>query len=147
MPKINVVVIVSYYLNPPEGSNKKIMANKVNLRDKFDLFTDRWSPKVVGELNGQHVKLAKVSGELVWHDHTDEDELFLVQRGTFFLDFRDGSTVELHPGEFYIVPRGVEHRPYTRDGEEAWLVLLEPATIKHTGEVQDAKTQAKLEFL
>ena len=123
------------------------MPGKVNLREKFGLFADHWSPKIVGELNGQQVKLAKVSGELVWHDHAEEDELFLVQRGTFYLDFRDGSTVQLTEGEFYIVPRGVEHRPYTKNGEEAWILLLEPATTKHTGVVEDEKTQTEPEYL
>ena len=123
------------------------MPGIVNLREKFEMFSDHWSPKIVGQLNGQQVKLAKVSGELVWHDHAEEDELFLVQRGTFYLDFRDGSTVQLSAGEFYIVPRGVEHRPYTKRGEEAWLLLLEPATTKHTGEVTNEMTQTEPEYL
>lgn len=124
------------------------MSNEVvNLKQKYSLFSDHWSPKVVGTLNGQHVKLAKVSGELVWHDHAEEDELFLVQKGRFHLDFRDGSTVTLNEGEFYIVPKGVEHRPYTDEGEEAWVLLLEPTTTKHTGEVMDDKTQTELQYL
>ncbi|NJC25224.1 cupin domain-containing protein [Neolewinella antarctica] len=123
------------------------MRKIVNIKEKYAQFSDHWSPRVVGELNGQQVKLAKVSGELVWHDHATEDELFLVQRGTFYLEFRDGTTVELKEGEFYIVPRGVEHLPYTKNGEEAWLLLLEPATTKHTGNVDHALTQRKAEFL
>lgn len=111
-----------------------------NILQKFSLFTDHWSPKIIGELNGQQLKLAKVKGEFVWHDHEAEDELFLVYKGTLFLDFRDGTTVELNPGEFHIVPRGVEHRPRTKDGMEVWLMLMEPATTKHTGEVQTEMT-------
>jgi len=90
---------------------------KVNINEKFQLFNDHWTPKIIGELNGQHLKLAKVKGDFVWHDHADEDELFLVYKGVLCLDFRDGTTVELHPGEFYIVPKAVEHRPWTK-GEE-----------------------------
>lgn len=120
---------------------------KVNINEKFGLFNDRWSPKIVGELNGQHLKLAKLKGEFVWHDHAEEDELFLVQKGTLCLDFRDGTTVELHPGEFYIVPRSVEHRPWTKGDEEVWLMLMEPAEIKHTGEVQDELTVEEYEWI
>lgn len=113
---------------------------KVNIDQKFTLFSDHWAPRIIGELNGQHLKLAKVQGEFVWHDHADEDELFLVQKGTLYLDLRDGTTVELNPGEFYVMPRGVEHRPRTKPDEEVWLILIEPAGIKHTGEVEDALT-------
>ena len=116
------------------------MRKPINLAEKFSAFTDHWSPKIVADLNGQQVKLAKVSGEFVWHDHAEEDELFLVQRGTLFIDFRDGQTVEINPGEFYVVPRGVEHNPRTRPGEEVWLILLEPAATKHTGAVQTQRT-------
>lgn len=118
---------------------------KVNIRQKFDRFTDHWSPKIIGELNGQHLKLAKVAGDFPWHDHAGEDELFLVYKGILCLDFRDGTTVELHPGEFYIVPKGVEHRPWTKSDEEVWIMLIEPAGIKHTGEVVDEKTVSTYE--
>ncbi len=114
--------------------------SKVNIEEKFQRFTEHWTPKIIGELNGQHLKLAKVQGEFVWHDHADEDELFLVHKGTLYLDLRDGTTIELNPGEFYVMPRGVEHRPRTKEGEEVWIMLIEPAGIKHTGEVQDALT-------
>ena len=120
---------------------------KVNITEKYGRFSERWTPKIVGELNGQHVKLAKVCGEFVWHDHADEDELFLIQRGTLFIDFRDGRTVELNPGELLIVPRGVEHRPWTRPDEEAWIMLIEPAAIKHTGEVQSELTQETADWI
>ena len=118
-----------------------------NVLEKFSLFSDHWSPKIIGELNGQQLKLAKVKGEFVWHDHADEDELFLVYRGTLYLDFRDGSTVELGPGDFHIVPRGVEHRPRTKAGEEVWLMLMEPASTKHTGEVRSELTQEEAEWI
>ncbi len=113
---------------------------KVNIEEKFSLFTDQWSPKIIAELNGQQLKLAKIQGDFVWHDHANEDELFLVYRGTLFLDFRDGSTVSLEPGECYVVPKGVEHRPRTKDGEEVWLMLMEPAETKHTGDVKSELT-------
>jgi mannose-6-phosphate isomerase-like protein (cupin superfamily) len=111
--------------------------NKVNLRHKLALFSDHWNPRVVGELNGQHVKLVKFQGEFVWHDHAAEDELFLVVRGSFRMEFRDRS-VTLHEGEFLIVPRGVEHRPVAE--EEVEVMLFEPAHIKHTGDVESELT-------
>jgi mannose-6-phosphate isomerase-like protein (cupin superfamily) len=114
----------------------------INLREKLGLFSDHWSPKIVGELNGQHVKLTKFRGEFVWHDHADEDELFLVLRGSFRMEFRD-RTVELREGEMLIVPRGVEHRPVA--DEEVHVLLFEPATTKHTGEVVDARTVTEYE--
>ncbi|OAV45437.1 cupin domain-containing protein [Lewinella sp. 4G2] len=123
------------------------MRPKVNLNDKYDSFTELWTPKIVGELNGQLVKLAKVSGEFVWHDHANEDELFLVQRGILHLEFRSGEIITLKEGEFHIVPRGVEHRPFTDEGKEAWIMLIEPATTKHTGDVIDEKTQHQLDWI
>jgi mannose-6-phosphate isomerase-like protein (cupin superfamily) len=105
----------------------------VNLAEKFSLFTDHWRPKVVGELNGQEVKLAKFKGTFVWHRHEAEDELFLVWRGRFRVEFRDRS-VELREGEFLIIPRGVEHR--TVADEEVEVVLFEPAATRNTGNVQ-----------
>ncbi len=120
---------------------------KVNINEKFQCFNEHWTPKVIGELNGQHLKLAKVKGEFVWHDHADEDELFLVYKGILCLDFRDGTTVELQPGEFYIVPKSVEHRPRTKGDEEVWLMLIEPAGIKHTGDVVDEKTVEVCEWI
>jgi mannose-6-phosphate isomerase-like protein (cupin superfamily) len=111
--------------------------DKVNLREKFSLFPDHWSPKVVGELNGQHVKLVKFRGEFVWHHHDREDELFLVVAGRFRMDFRDRQ-VWLEEGEFLIVPRGVEHRPVAE--EEVHVLLFEPATTLNTGNIQDERT-------
>lgn len=119
----------------------------INIQDKFGLFTDQWSPKIIAELNGQQVKLAKVQGEFVWHDHAEEDELFLVFKGTLFIDFRDRESVELKAGELYVVARGVEHFPRTKDGEEVWLMLLEPAATKHTGKVMTERTVQQYEWL
>jgi len=111
--------------------------NKVNLREKLALFSDHWNPRIVGELNGQHVKVVKFQGEFVWHDHAEEDELFLVLRGSFRMDFRDRS-VTLNEGEFLVVPRGVEHRPVAE--REVEVMLFEPAQIKHTGNVESDLT-------
>jgi mannose-6-phosphate isomerase-like protein (cupin superfamily) len=110
---------------------------KVNLAEKFARFADRWSPKVVGELNGQQVKLVKLLGEFVWHKHEHEDELFLVVKGRFRMEFRD-QLVRLDEGEFLIVPRGVEHRPVAE--EEAHVLLFEPATTLNTGDVRTERT-------
>jgi mannose-6-phosphate isomerase-like protein (cupin superfamily) len=112
-------------------------ATKVNLREKLDLIQDQWSPKVVGELNGQHVKLVKFQGEFVWHKHDQEDELFLVVKGRFRMEFRDRH-VWLDENEFLIVPRGVEHRPVADD--EAHVLLFEPASTLNTGDVQNERT-------
>ncbi len=112
----------------------------INIAQKFSLFSDHWSPKVVAELNGQAVKLAKVKGEFVWHDHAGEDELFMVFKGTLFIDFEDRDPVVIQPGELFVVPRGVRHRPHTKDGEEVQLLLLEPIETKHTGEVDHELT-------
>ncbi|MEL6675016.1 MAG: cupin domain-containing protein [Bacteroidota bacterium] len=116
----------------------------INLEEKFGLFSDHWSPKIIGELNGQHVKLAKVQGEFVWHDHANEDELFFIIKGELELQFRDSTRV-VKAGEMLIVPRGVEHKPIAK--EEVWLMLFEPAQIKHTGEVEHALTVKEYEQL
>ena len=110
---------------------------KVNIGEKLELISDHWNPRVVGDLNGQHVKLVKFQGEFVWHDHAAEDELFLVVRGSFRMEFRDRS-VTLNAGEFLIVPRGVEHRPVAE--QEVEVLLFEPAEIKHTGDVESELT-------
>jgi mannose-6-phosphate isomerase-like protein (cupin superfamily) len=107
---------------------------KVNLADKLALIHEHWRPKVVGTLNGQEVKLVKFRGEFVWHHHEHEDELFLALRGRFRVEFRD-RVVELSPGEFVIVPHGVEHR--TVADEEAEVLLFEPAATRNTGNIVD----------
>ena len=115
---------------------------KVNLADKLSRFSAHWQPKVVGELNGQQVKLVKFAGPFVWHSHADEDELFLVVRGHFRMELRDGD-IELQAGEFLIVPRGVEHRPVA--DEEVEVLLFEPAGTLNTGNVRDERTVEQLE--
>ncbi|MDP2884482.1 MAG: cupin domain-containing protein [Ignavibacteria bacterium] len=108
---------------------------KVNLAEKLALIAEHWRPKVVGELNGQEVKLVKFQGTFVWHHHENEDELFLGVRGRFRLEFRD-CAVEIGPGEFIIVPRGVEHR--TVAAEEVEVLVFEPADTRNTGNVEDS---------
>ncbi|WP_454786154.1 cupin domain-containing protein [Legionella sp. WA2024007413] len=103
---------------------------KVNLAKKFQLFDEYWSPRIVGELNGQYVKLAKFKGEFIWHSHPTEDELFLVVKGTLQLELRD-KVITLEEGEFYIVPKGVEHKPIAN--EEVHVILLEPKSTEQTG--------------
>lgn len=109
----------------------------IDLREKFAAIDEHWSPRIVAELNGQQVKLVKFRGEFVWHHHAREDELFLVHRGRFRMEFRD-RTVDLGPGEMIVVPRGVEHRPVA--DEEVEVVLFEPAGTVNTGNVLDART-------
>lgn len=110
----------------------------INLSQKLSLFSDQWSPKVIAELNDQYIKLAKVEGEFVWHDHANEDELFVILKGTLILEGRDG-IAEVGPGEICVVPKGVEHLPRTKDGE-VHLMLIEPKSTKHTGEVKTERT-------
>ena len=109
--------------------------DKVNIAEKLALIHEHWRPRVVGELNGQEVKLVKFRGEFVWHHHEHEDELFLVHTGTLRIEFRD-RTVTLGPGEMLVVPRGVEHRPVA--DEEVSMLLFEPAGVRNTGNVYDA---------
>jgi len=115
---------------------------KLNVAEKLALVRDYWNPRVVAELNGQHVKVVKLLGEFVWHAHEREDELFLVVRGRMRIDFRDGP-VELGEGEAIVVPRGVEHRPVA--DEECSVLLFEPASTVNTGGVREARTRDVLE--
>jgi mannose-6-phosphate isomerase-like protein (cupin superfamily) len=110
---------------------------KVDLRQKLSLFDERWSPRVVAELNGQEVKLVKLEGEFVWHSHAQEDELFLVLEGTLRMELRD-RTIELAPGQLLVVPRGVEHRPVAEG--EVHVLLFEPAGTLNTGDVRNERT-------
>jgi mannose-6-phosphate isomerase-like protein (cupin superfamily) len=119
-----------------------LSVDKVNIKDRFALFDEHWSPKIVGELNGQHVKLVKLLGEFVWHHHDEEDELFLLVKGRFRIEFRDRS-VTLEEGEFIVVPRGVEHRPVA--DEEAHIFLFEPASTLNTGNIRGEMSVAKLD--
>src|SRR5512134_3507651 len=113
--------------------------DRINLSEKLALITEHWRPKVVGELNGQEVKLVKFQGTFVWHHHENEDELFLGLRGRFRVEFRDRA-VEVGPGEFIIVPHGVEHRTVAE--EEAALLVFEPAGVRNTGNVEDDRLTA-----
>jgi mannose-6-phosphate isomerase-like protein (cupin superfamily) len=116
--------------------------DKVNLAQKFTLFDEHWSPKVIGELNGQQVKIAKIEGEFIWHHHEAEDELFLVIKGKLTIRLPD-QDVRLEEGEFLIVPRGVEHKPVAE--KEAHILLLEPAGTLNTGNVQSERTVQEVE--
>lgn len=115
--------------------------DKVNIQQKLSLFTDHWSPKIVGELNGQQVKLVKLKGEFVWHKHVHEDELFYVLKGILTMEYRD-KTITLNENEFLIVPKGVEHRPIAV--EEVAVMLFEPATILNTGDTTSDLTKHDL---
>ena len=115
---------------------------KVNLAEKFSRIHEFWKPYIAAELNGQLVKLDKLKGEFLWHNHEKEDEMFLVVKGRFRIEFRE-KTVWLEEGEFIVVPRGVEHRPVA--DEEAWIVLFEPASTLNTGNVVNERTVSELE--
>ncbi len=117
---------------------------KVNIREKFNQFSDHWNPRVIGELNGQQVKAARLKGEFIWHHHDHEDELFLVTKGKLKMEFQD-KTVEIGEGEFIIVPRGVEHKPVAED--EVELLLFEPASTLNTGNVVNERTVNELKKL
>ena len=115
---------------------------KINLLQKFSLFNEHWSPKIIGELNGQHVKLGKFQGKFVWHKHDEEDEAFFVMKGSFSMELRD-KTIELTEGDMLIVPKGVEHRPVAE--AEVWVMLFEPASTLNTGNVTNERTKSELE--
>lgn len=113
------------------------MQNKINIAEKFELFDELWTPKIIAESNGQLVKIAKGKGELVWHKHDHEDELFIVFKGKLTLQLRDKS-IELSPGEMYIVAKGIEHCPIAQ--EETHFMMIEPASTAHTGETESELT-------
>lgn len=115
---------------------------KINLASKLSLFSEHWSPKIVGELNGQLVKLVKFKGPFVWHHHDNEDELFYVVKGNFDMEFQD-KTVTINEGEFIIVPKRIEHRPNAR--EECEVMLFEPASTLNTGNIENERTLRKLQ--
>jgi mannose-6-phosphate isomerase-like protein (cupin superfamily) len=115
---------------------------KVNLREKLALFSEHWRPRIVGDLNGQQVKLAKLEGAFDWHHHEHEDELFLVLRGTLVIRL-PGEEVVIDEGEFFIVPRGVEHQPFAAD--EVHVLLFEPASTLNTGNLRNERTIEHLE--
>lgn len=117
---------------------------KFNLNEKLALFSDYWNPRIIGELNGQYVKLAKLKGEFVWHSHEQEDELFYVLNGTLQMEFRD-KTVTLEEGDCLIVPRGTEHRPVA--DEEVAILLFEPSSTLNTGDEINERTREKLDWI
>lgn len=121
----------------------KMQIKKVNILDKFSQFTDHWNPRIAGELNGQHVKLAKLKGEFIWHSHENEDEMFLVIEGQLKMELRD-QVLLINPGEFVIIPKGVEHKPVAE--EEVKVLLFEPASTVNTGNKSDSElTRESLE--
>ena len=109
----------------------------INFRDKLGRFTDHWAPKVIAELNDYQFKLAKIQGEFVWHQHADTDEAFIVLDGRMTIELRDGR-VDLGPGEMYVVPKGVEHKPFAVD--ECRILLVEPRGVVNTGDAGGART-------
>jgi mannose-6-phosphate isomerase-like protein (cupin superfamily) len=114
----------------------------VNLEEKFSSFKEHWNPKIVGELNGQVVKIARIKGEFIWHKHDMEDEFFLVVKGRMQIKLR-GEDIHLNEGEFYIVPRGVEHKPAAE--KEAWILMFEPESTLNTGDVSNERTLEDIE--
>ena len=110
---------------------------KINLNEKFALFNEHWTPKIISELNDYQIKIVKVEGDFVWHDHSNTDEFFLVIEGTLFIEF-EGETMELNAGELYVVPKGVQHRPYAL--EECKVMLIEPRGVVNTGEAESDLT-------
>jgi mannose-6-phosphate isomerase-like protein (cupin superfamily) len=116
--------------------------NVVDLKEKFSLFNEYWKPKIAGELNGQYVKLAKLKGEFVWHHHENEDELFMVVKGKLRIKLRD-KNLDLNEGQFFIIPRGVEHLPVAE--EECHVLLFEPKSVLNTGSKRNERTVEKLE--
>ena len=110
---------------------------KINLEEKFALFNEHWTPKIISELNGYQIKIVKVEGDFVWHDHSNTDEFFLVIEGTLFIEF-EGETMELNAGELYVVPKGVQHRPYAL--KECKVMLIEPRGVVNTGEAESDLT-------
>ncbi|WP_028788983.1 cupin domain-containing protein [Terrimonas ferruginea] len=123
-----------------------MLPQPINIAEKFSLFDSTWTPHIIGELNGQYVKLCKLTDEFVWHSHEHEDELFMVFRGTLIMDFRDDHTVEVKEGEILIVPKGVEHRPRT-NGEIVFNMLFEPKQTQHTGEVESELTVKEQQWI
>ena len=123
---------------------KKI--SPINLNNKFSIFEETWTPKIIAELNNQYVKLCKLQDDFIWHSHENEDELFMVIKGTLFIDFKFQDTVEIKEGEIIIIPKGVEHRPRT-NGEIVFNLLFEPKTTLHTGNTKSKITVEKLKWI
>ena len=126
------------------GQVVNTMVKKINIEQKLSLFKDHWNPRIIGEINKQHVKLAKIKGEFIWHKHDKEDEMFLVLKGTLKIEFRDRTEI-IHENEIIIVPKGVEHRPIAE--KEVSIMLFEPATTINTGDLDNERTRKNLESL
>jgi len=109
----------------------------INVHEKFEMFTEQWQPKVIAEMNDYQFKLVKIQGDFIWHDHEDTDETFIVLEGQLRIDFRDGA-IQIGPGEMFIVPKGVEHKPYAE--HEVKLMLIEPRGVKNTGHESSGRT-------
>ena len=118
----------------------------INIMNKFSLFNEKWTPKIIGELNDQYVKVCKLKDDFVWHSHENEDELFMVFKGTLLMEFRDGRIVKIKQGEILIVPKGVEHRPHT-NGDIVFNLLFEPKSTLHTGNVENELTIKELDWI
>ncbi|MHA1984152.1 MAG: cupin domain-containing protein [Candidatus Hodarchaeales archaeon] len=116
----------------------------INIKDKFSLFKDYWSPKIIADLNDSQVKIAKIKGEFVWHTHEEEDELFLLIKGNFVIKLRD-KDIKLKEGELVVIPKGIEHKPVAE--EEAHILLIELKGTINTGEVTDGKTKIEEEYI
>ena len=117
---------------------------KINIAEKFSIFTDHWDPKIIAELNGQHVKLGKFKGEFKWHKHDNEDEMFLVMKGNFIMKLRE-KNIALHAGEMIVIPKGVEHCPVAE--EEVHVILFEPASTLNTGDQKNEFTKVELKWI
>ena len=118
----------------------------INIMEKFSLFSEEWTPKIIGELNDQYVKVCKLKDDFVWHSHENEDELFMVFKGKLLIEFRDGRVVTVNEGEILIIPKGVEHRPHT-NGEIVFNLLFEPKTTLHTGNNETPMTIKSLDWI
>jgi len=118
--------------------------NVVNLKEKYDLFHDYWNPRIIAELNGQQIKLVKVKGELIWHTHEHEDEMFYVIKGELKICF-ENSEKTIKEGEMFVVPNGIKHKPIAQ--EECWVVLFEPSGTKHTGDQHCKQTVSKFKWI
>ena len=118
----------------------------INIMNKFSLFNEEWTPKIIGELNDQYVKLCKLKDDFVWHSHENEDELCMVFKGTLLMEFRDGRIVKIKQGEILIVPKGIEHRPHT-NGDIVFNLLFEPKSTLHTGDVENELTVKELDWI
>lgn len=122
------------------------MLSKVNIKEKFDLIDIFWSPSIIGELNGQYVKLAKLKGDFVWHSHEHEDEYFQIFKGSLQMEFRDKTEV-LNEGDMIVVPKGIEHNPHTLHNTECWVILFEPKATLHTGDTDFERANNNQEWI